>query len=174
MIRPLPFGLNSCMTQQNKGVSKTFYKERSTWYLLSYFTLITQNHSNEKRSLNFLLCLTPASLLPHSSLSPPSPSLSPSLSPPPSLALPSLSRCLSPPSRSLPSLSRSPLPLSLSLPSPLSLSLSPLSLPLYSSPPLPLSLSPSPSLSAPPSLSLPKLMHTRAVRISVFSGSHHT
>ena len=25
LIRPLPFGLNSCMTQQNKGVSKTFY-----------------------------------------------------------------------------------------------------------------------------------------------------
>ena len=23
--RPLPFGLNSCMTQQNKGISKTFY-----------------------------------------------------------------------------------------------------------------------------------------------------
>ena len=23
--RPLSFGLNSCMTQQNKGVSKTFY-----------------------------------------------------------------------------------------------------------------------------------------------------
>ena len=25
LIRPLPFSLNSCMTQQNKGVSKTFY-----------------------------------------------------------------------------------------------------------------------------------------------------
>ena len=25
LIRPLPFGLNSCMTQQNKGVSKIFY-----------------------------------------------------------------------------------------------------------------------------------------------------
>ena len=25
MKRPLPFGLNSCMTQQNKGISKTFY-----------------------------------------------------------------------------------------------------------------------------------------------------
>ena len=25
LIRPLPFGLNSCMTQKNKGVSKTFY-----------------------------------------------------------------------------------------------------------------------------------------------------
>ena len=25
LIRPLPFGLNSCMTQQNKGISKTFY-----------------------------------------------------------------------------------------------------------------------------------------------------
>ena len=24
LIRPLPFGLNSCMTQQNKGVSKIF------------------------------------------------------------------------------------------------------------------------------------------------------
>ena len=46
LIRPLPFGLNSCMTQENKGVSKTFYRERSTWYLLSYFTLITQYHSN--------------------------------------------------------------------------------------------------------------------------------
>ena len=28
LIRPLPFGLNSCMTQQNKGVSKTFYHIR--------------------------------------------------------------------------------------------------------------------------------------------------
>ena len=27
-IRPLSFGLNSCMTQQNKGVSKTFYHIR--------------------------------------------------------------------------------------------------------------------------------------------------
>ena len=164
LIRPLPFGLNSCMTQQNKGVSKTFYKERSTWYLLSYFTLITQNHSNEKRSLNFLLCLTPPSPLPPPLSLPPSPSLSPpspslslplplSLSPP-SLALPSLSRCLSPPSRSL-SRSLSPLPLSLSPPSlavslPPSLSLSP-----------PLSLSPSSTLFLPlplslcPSLSLP-------------------
>ena len=26
--RPLTFGLNSCMTQQNKGVSKTFYHIR--------------------------------------------------------------------------------------------------------------------------------------------------
>ena len=25
LIRPLPFGLKSCMTQKNKGVSKTFY-----------------------------------------------------------------------------------------------------------------------------------------------------
>ena len=153
LIRPLPFGLNSCMTQQNKGVSKNFYKERSTWYLLSYFTLITQNRSNEKRSLNFLLLLTP-----------PSPSLSPSLSPPPSLALPPslavslppLALSLSPPSLTLPSLSRCLSP-------PFSLSLSPsLALPLFH------------SLSAPPSLSLPKLMHTRAVRISVFSWSHHT
>ena len=156
LIRPLPFGLNSCMTQQNKGVSKTFYKERSTWYLLSYFTLITQNHSNEKRSLNFLLCLTPPSPLP----------LPPPLSLPPSPLPPPLSLPLSSPS--LPSLSRSPLPLSLSL-SPLSfslsLSLSPpsltlpslsrclsppfsLSLPLSRSPPLPLSFSPSPSLPA--------------------------
>ena len=28
LIQPLPFGLNSCMTQQNKGVSKTFYHIR--------------------------------------------------------------------------------------------------------------------------------------------------
>ena len=28
LIRPLPFGLNSFMTQQNKGVSKTFYHIR--------------------------------------------------------------------------------------------------------------------------------------------------
>ena len=28
LIRPLPFSLNSCMTQQNKGVSKTFYHIR--------------------------------------------------------------------------------------------------------------------------------------------------
>ena len=28
LIRPLPFDLNSCMTQQNKGVSKTFYHIR--------------------------------------------------------------------------------------------------------------------------------------------------
>ena len=28
LIRPLPFGLNSYMTQQNKGVSKTFYHIR--------------------------------------------------------------------------------------------------------------------------------------------------
>ena len=27
-IRPLPFGLTSCMTQQNKGVSKFFYHIR--------------------------------------------------------------------------------------------------------------------------------------------------
>ena len=184
LIRPLPFGLNSCMTQQNKGVSKTFYKERSTWYLLSYFTLITQNHSNEKRSLNFLLCLTPPSPLPPPLSLPPSPlppplSLPPSLSlplspslcrsplplslSPPSLALPSLSRCLSPPSRSL-----SPLPLSLSLSPLLAVSLPPsrclsppfsLSLSLSLSPPL--SLSPSSTLFLPlplslcPSLSLP-------------------
>ena len=28
LIRPLPFGLNSCMTQKTKGVSKTFYHIR--------------------------------------------------------------------------------------------------------------------------------------------------
>ena len=57
----------------------------TVWYLLSYFTLITQNHSNEKRSLNFLLCLTPPSPLPPSRSPLP---LSPSLSPPPPLSLP--------------------------------------------------------------------------------------
>ena len=98
--------------------------------------MITQNHSNEKRSLNFLLCLTPPSpsplppalllALPSFSLSPSFPPLSllplslshPSLPPSP-LSLPSISRCLSPLhlSLSLSPLSLSPLPLSLSPPS---------------------------------------------------------